>query len=340
MLPSVLDLCADVGDTPVRTAAVRYRGHTGEVLLKQESANPTGSVKDRTAAGLLRALDRVETLRPGTVVVESTSGNLGMALARLLTALDCRLIAVVDPKTPEPTRRALAAAGAELRMVTEPDGFGGYLITRLRAVAELRRAHPGHRWTDQYGNPANPLIHQETTGPEIVRQGGPALDAVYVAVSTGGTLAGVSAHLRDRAAGVRMVAVDLRGSMAVGPAAGTRRLIPGIGASRPSSFLRPGSYDRAVPVADADAIAMCRILAADTGLTVGGSTGCVLAACVQDLPTGYARRPLCLCPDDGTKYADTLYDDGWLRRGGVLADVQESIARFRRDDLAYRLEPR
>ncbi|GAA0421642.1 hypothetical protein Acor_52410 [Acrocarpospora corrugata] len=327
------------------TVQVKSRGRIRHLLLKRESFNPTGSVKDRTALGLLRALDAREELRPGSVVVESTSGNLGLALAHLLDSLDCRLIAVVDPKTPEATLRQLSAAGVQLHWVDVPDGHGGYLLSRLEAVAELRRKNTGYRWTNQYGNPANPLIHQQTTGPEIVAQGGRELDAVYVAVSTGGTLAGIAAHIRPLRRPIRLVAVDAAASLATTGAVDldrrpgmtrTSRLVPGIGASRPSSFLRSDSYDRAVAVTDAMAIATARIFLEDTGIGLGGSAGSVVSACVHDLAEpGAPRLPLCLAADDADKYAATLYDDGWLTKMDLLHEVTETISRFRSDGLEF-----
>jgi N-(2-amino-2-carboxyethyl)-L-glutamate synthase len=332
------ELYADLSVTPVSRITVEYRGETHQILLKHECQHPTGSVKARTAVGLLRVMDRMRPLQPGTVVVESTSGNLGLALARLLIPRGCRLIAVIDPKTPEATKAALADDGVELRCVTELDDLGGYLLTRLRAVRELCEANPSYRQPDQYNNPANPLIHRLTTGPEIVAQGGEDLDTVYVAVSSGGTLAGVGAHLRSLARRVRLVAVDLAASQVTGPARACRgrRLIPDIGASRPSAFLREDSYDDAVAVGDADAIALCQVFHTDTGVRLGGSTGCVLYACVCDLASQRPpRQPLCLCADDGDKYAESLYDGRWLAQAGILEEVAESIGRLRGDGLAF-----
>ncbi|WP_066950904.1 pyridoxal-phosphate dependent enzyme [Microtetraspora fusca] len=324
--------------TPVALLRVSLRGRTHGVLLKLESGNPTGSIKDRTAAGLLMALDRTRPLTPGTVVVESTSGNLGLGLARLLAHLDCRFIAVLDPNTPRATRRALAASGAELHDVDRPDGRGGYLLTRLQAVRRLLEENPGYRWTDQYDNPANPQVHRETTGPEIARQGGPELDAVYIAVSTGGTLAGVAAHLHGLGRGVRVVAVDAEGSLATGPAAGPR-LISGIGASRRSLFLTPGTYDDAHRIPDGEAIALCRMVRADTGLGLGGSSGSVVAACLRDLGSpGPPRHPLCLCADAGDTYADTLYDAGWLARNRLAEATAEAEEKLRAEGVRFHLE--
>ncbi|SNT48553.1 cysteine synthase A [Asanoa hainanensis] len=336
-----------IAPTPVSELGITLRGSRHRLLLKHECHNPSGSVKDRTAIGLLRALDRARPLRPGTTVVESTSGNLGIALATQLARLDCHLIAVIDPKTPLVTRQTLLAAGASIRLVDEPDGQGGYLMNRLSTVRELCRRNPRYRWTNQYENPANPDIHAQTTAPEILRQGGPDLDAVYVAVSTGGTIAGIARHIRPRNGGVRLIAVDADPSLATAgpdlggqPAGGSprARAVPGIGASRRSSFLVADSFDRRATVRDPDAIAMCRILRADTGVGVGGSTGFVLRACVADLAGAEPfRLPLCLSPDDASKYEDTVYDDRWLDHVGLTDSVGRAVDRLRADGLTIEL---
>jgi cysteine synthase len=230
------------------------------------------------------------------------------------------LVAVVDAHTPASTVSALRAAGAEVVVVEEPDERGGYLLNRLRTVQRLCAENPHYRWVNQYENPANPLAHEHSTGPEILDQGGPALDGVYVAVSTGGTLAGVSRHLRGRAPHVRIVAVDAQGSLATGGPSG-RRLLPGIGAGRPSSFLTPSAYDCVHRVPDVDAIAVCRQVHAKTGLAVGGSSGSVLMACFTEVAAGIVSAPLCLLPDGGDRYRDTIYDDRWLERQGLLGQV-------------------
>ncbi|MFI1016470.1 pyridoxal-phosphate dependent enzyme [Streptomyces sp. NPDC020965] len=306
-------------------------------MLKHESLNPTGSIKDRTATGLLVDIDRLKPLTPGTVIVESTSGNLGLALARLVRLLDCNFIAVIDERTPRPTRDSLTASGVELYFVDEPDGQGGYLLSRLKAVRELCLANPDYRWTNQYHNAANPLIHEQTTGPEIARQGGAELDAVYVAVSTGGTLAGISAHLRSVAPNIRIVAVDSTGSLVTGGVGG-QRLIAGLGASRASSFLTDGAYDVAARISPAAGVAACRAFFEDTGIALGGSSGSVLRGYLDDLDQGlFPRRALCLCPDDGSKYLGTLYDDGWLDTVHIAEAVHGAISRLRADGLRFRV---
>lgn len=323
--------------TPVMGIEMTHRGRTSRVLLKLESFGTTGSVKDRTALGLVSALQRQQPLAPGTVIVESTSGNLGLALARLLRRLDCRFVAVIDPKTPAATRAALRAVDAELCLVDEPDEHGGYLLNRLRRVRKLCADDPAIRWTNQYDNPANPAAHRLTTGPEIVRQAGPDLDAVYIAVSTGGTLAGVSAYLRVVNSAIRIVAVDSEGSQVTRTSSGPERLIPGIGSSRKSSFLRPGSYDHAIQANAAEIVAVCRLFRGETGIALGGSSGGVVSAMLADLDAGLAGvRPVGLCADGGAKYTATIYDDAWIERVGMTKPVNERIHRLNADGVTFR----
>ena len=323
--------------TPTLTAVFEYQEMRGKFLLKLESENITGSIKDRTAGGLILMLEREKPLTPGSVVIESTSGNLGIAMAALLRQIDCRCIAVIDPRTPAATRERLSQWGAETVLIEEPDQYGGYLVSRLREVARLRDANPEYRWPDQYRNQANPRIHQLTTGREIAEQGGPGCDGVYVAVSTGGTLAGVSAYLRRHRPDLHIVAVDAVGSQAITDSAG-RRLVPGIGSSLRSSFLNPTCYDDFATVGAAESFALCRILRDDLKLTVGGSSGSVLYAMVTRARRRATSFPMCLCPDEGTKYLDTFYSDRWLADIGLLDETTAAIDRLRSDGLSFGLE--
>lgn len=314
-------------------------GHTSRVLrIKLEQTNPTGSVKYRTAIGLVAALDADEALRPGTRVVESTSGNLGIALARVLGDLGCHLIAVVDPKVPEGARDLLAGSGASVVEVTEPDARGGYLLTRLEKVRELLDDDPDLRWTNQYSNRANPEVHRATLAREIVAQTAGAVDAVLVAVSTGGTLAGISEALRVSSPAARIYAVDVKGSIVTSDVAHPH-LLTGVGATRRSSFLRPGHYDGALRVADVEAIACCRMLALDTGLALGGSSGAIVAAFTAALGSrlAHARCPVAVMPDGGDRYLATIYDDRWLGARGALEDVASATRAARREGVGFQL---
>lgn len=338
---TVAELAAQIQPTPITMVRARYRGRSCRIRLKRECELPTGSIKFRTAVGLLTEAANQAPLTPGTVVVESTSGGLGRAMAHVLGPLGCEFVAVIDPKTPSATRRQLETAGATVHCVSERDDYGGYLLTRLRFIADLCASHPEYRWTNQYRNPANPRIHEATTAPEILAQGGPGLDALYIAVSTGGTLAGIAAHIRAAAgenSPVRIVAVDAAGSQALTAQPCLPRVVPGIGSSRRALHLGAASHDRAVHVPDVAAIATCLLFAEDTGIRLGGSSGHVLRACVDDIGGAAPPvSPLCLCADDGERYADTVYDRGWLAAAGLSRDVDTDMRRLRRAGLSFQL---
>jgi cysteine synthase A len=328
-------------NTPLRGLWIRRGRSIRRVWLKLETHNPTGSIKYRTALGLLAALDAQGLLRPGTRVVESTSGNLGLALAGLLARLDCQLVAVVDPKLPSPVRELLLAEGAELVTVHDRDSYGGYLLTRLAKVRELRRADPQLRWTDQYNSPANPAAHRQSIAAELVNQTRGKVDAVLAAVSTGGTLVGLSEGLRAAVPRARVFAVDVRGSLAT-LSKGHAHLLTGIGATRTSSFLRRHHYDHALRVLDTEAFAYCRMLQGDTGLALGGSSGAVLAAFVSSLdgPLGGSRHPVVVVADGGDNYRTTFYDERWLADHDALERVQAAEAAARCQGVSFELEDR
>jgi cysteine synthase A len=287
--------------------------------LKLEAFNRFGSIKARTAYGLIDSLEQQGRLRPGVRIVESTSGNLGVALAGIAAERGYRFTAVVDPRTAPALLDAMAELGADLDLVTEADGVGGYLISRLRRVRELTAGRTDRIWPDQYGNPVNPATHELTTAPELDRQAGDAMDAVFVAVSTGGTLAGIGRYLREHRPACRVVGVDVPGSVVFGGQPG-RRVLTGIGASVPSQFLRSWMYDERIEIDPADALAACRRLAGQTGIELGGSGGAVLAACLRYLQAHpEIRHPVCLCPDSGASYRQTIFNDNWLHANGLEA---------------------
>lgn len=324
---------ARIGGTPVMPVGVPLRRGGGggrsvaSVLLKLEAANPGGSIKARTAYALIRSLESNGRLRPGQRIVESTSGNLGLALAEIAQELGYGFVAVVDPKASRSTLDRLLSLGAEVELVSERDATGGFLLTRLARVRALLERDRGLAWTDQYRNPANPRVHFEQTGPEVLRQcGRPA--AVFVAVSTGGTLAGVGRYCKAVSPGTAVVGVDVHGSRVFGSVT-SPRLLNGIGSSQPSAFLRTEHYDAVELVTDVEAIGACHAARDQLGLSLGGSSGAVLAACVRWL-TRRAEAGLppadgpvvCLCPDDATKYAETIYNPAWLVRHRVpLSDL-------------------
>lgn len=313
-------------ETPVVDIALKIGSRWRKVGLKLEAHNPSGSIKYRTACGLITELEASGRLAPGVPLVESTSGNLGVALAFLSQARGYRFTAVTDPKTDPAILEHMRSMGAVVISVTEPDEAGGYLLSRLAMVRRMLAEDQAWVWPNQYENPANPQIHFSATAPEVCRQR-PGLDAVFIAASTGGTLAGVGRYLKSASPSVRVVGVDIRGSRVFGHPSG-KRLITGIGSSRPSLFLRPGDYDDVVIVDDQEAITACHSLQDNLGIGLGGSAGAVVAACARYLKEHpEIAQPVCVCPDGRVNYVNTLYDPGWLAEHGLDAGVNlESVA--------------
>ena len=292
-------------------------GKNRNVYLKLESENPGGSIKDRTALSLLRGLEDAGQLNPGGRLIESSSGNLAIGLAMISRLRGYRFTAVVDPKVCREKMRKLDELGADTIMVDTLDETGGYLLSRLARIRELLAEDPGLLWTNQYSNTANPGAHYSGTAPEIFQQMERRVDAIFVAVSTGGTLAGIGRFFREASPGTRIVAVDTRGSVALGGSPGLRKLT-GIGSSRRSEFVDDGLYDELIYIEDSAAFAFCRALDAATGIKVGGSSGACLAACARYLQVhNKAERTVCICPDSGEHYASTIFSDPWLARNGL-----------------------
>lgn len=332
-ISSIARVDVEVGNTPTREISITVGGLEVVVGLKLEGENPFGSIKDRVAVSLLDDLERRGLLKPGGIVVESTSGNLGVGLAHTCPMKKVKFIAVIDPKTTEENIVKLVRAGAEIELVRRKDKTGGYLLTRLRRVKELCRKYPAAVWPNQYGNPANPRAHFLTTGPELFWQMRGRLDAVFIPVSTCGTLDGVSRYFRNASPATRIIAVDAFGSVAITGTPGPRKLT-GIGSSKRSEFLKEGSFDDIIFVDDADAFAYCNALYDATTIKVGGSSGAALAACVKYLGRSNAniRRVACLCPDRGDNYESTIYNCRWMLANGfnsTSADARNALVELR-----------
>ncbi|MCF6312011.1 MAG: pyridoxal-phosphate dependent enzyme [Verrucomicrobiales bacterium] len=306
-----------IGDTPNRRIRLLIGGRYRDVHLKLEGHNPGGSVKDRTAFSLLKSLEVTGQLREGGRLIESSSGNLAISLAMLARDRGYQFTAVIDPSVTAENMRRLQALGAETRIVESPDQTGGYLLNRLALVRKLLVEDPGLVWTNQYSNAANPEAHYLGTAPEIQRQMANKVDAVFVAVSTGGTLAGIGRFFRETSPDTRIIAVDVRGSAALGGSLGVRK-VTGIGSGRRSEFVSPEQYDEILYVGDCEAFAFCRTLNDATGIKVGGSSGAVLAACSQYLQThDKVERVVCICADCGEHYASTIFSNSWLALNGL-----------------------
>lgn len=315
-LPQMHRLARTLGNTPLEPLSLIVNGVRRTIHLKLEGANPTGSAKDRTAKGLLQDLEERGLLLHNSTLVESTSGNLGVALSFLCKVRGYSFIAVVDPKTTQENIEKMHLLGAQIDLVKEPDESGGYLLSRLERVRDLCKRSQRYVWPNQYASLANPTIHYTDTGPEIYRQMHGKVDALFIAVSTGGTLAGVSRYFREVSPATWIIGVDAHGSIIFGTPPGAR-LLTGIGSSRRSSFITRDSYDEYMQAHDEEAFAFCRALSERAGLHLGGSSGAVLAMCSRYLQTHpEAEHVVCLCADHGANYASSIYSDTWMLEHG------------------------
>ncbi len=280
------------------------------VHLKLEGFSVSGSIKIKAALRMIEDLEREGRLGPGRAVVESSSGNLGLALSVVCAIRGYRFTCISDPNISPQTARLIEAYGARLIVVRQRDENGGFLGSRLRLIREMLARDADLVWLNQYANPGNIEAHVLSTGPAILKQF-PAPDYVFVGAGTTGTLGGVSRHLRRHAPHARIVAVDSVGSVTFGTPAGPRH-IPGLGTSEPPEIRRHASFDDLVMVPEDDAVQACHALARQ-GLLLGGSSGTVLAGIRQ-----YAAKiaadacVVAISPDLGDRYVDTVYNPDWV----------------------------
>ncbi|MFC3898435.1 2,3-diaminopropionate biosynthesis protein SbnA [Lentzea rhizosphaerae] len=292
---------------------VDLHGIVGHHLhLKCEGLNLAGSIKLKAAAGMVDAAEASGLLRPGHTLVESSSGNLGVALSMIAAHRGYRFVCVTDTRCTEPSVRMMRALGARVEVVSRPTADGGLLGARLDRVRELCAADDSYVWLNQYANEGNWRAHYANTAPQILKQF-PDLGLLFVGAGTTGTLMGCARFFRDEGLPVTVVAVDAVGSVTFGgePA---RRLVPGLGTSRRPEILDPSCVDDVVHVAEPDTIRACHRLAAH-GFLFGGSTGTVVAGALRWLARNGGsedRTAVLIAPDLGERYLGSVYDENWL----------------------------
>ncbi len=325
--PPVDGILAAIGETPL-VALRRYLGMPEiEVWAKLEAANPGGSAKDRPAARMvLDALD-AGVIGPGSTIIESTSGNMGVGLAQACRYHGLRLVCVVDSRAHERNVRTLRAFGADVRVVARPDPETGDLLkARLNLVAHLLETTPDSYWPNQYANASNPAAHAAGTMREIDEALDGDLDYVFVATSTTGTLRGCQDYLRAHGRATRLVAVDAVGSALFGGVRATRQ-VPGFGAGVETALSHSANYDVLVRVRDLDCVVGCRRLVEREAILAGGSSGAVAMALESLAPTmAEGSRCALILPDGGDGYLGTIYDDDWVSQ--TLACAPDELARL------------
>ena len=275
-----------------------------DLLAKLERQNPAGSAKDRAALYMIRDAEAKGALAPGGMIIEPTSGNTGIGIAALAAVLGYRAVIVMPDSMSVERVKLIAAYGAEVVLTSGAEGMSG----AVAKAEELRAANPGSVIAGQFENPANPLAHYETTGPEIWDDAEGRVDAFVAGVGTGGTITGVGRFLREKNPGVRIVAVEPAGSPLLSEGRSGAHAIQGIGANFVPEALDTSVYDEIIAVSDEDALESMRALARTEGLLAGVSSGAAAWAAreVAKRPEFAGKRVVCLLPDTGERYLSVL----------------------------------
>ncbi|BAZ30356.1 cysteine synthase [Cylindrospermum sp. NIES-4074] len=317
------DVAADVTQALGNVPIVRLRNISpvcleSECLLKLESCNPGGSIKEKNAVYLINHAEEEGLLAPGGTIIESSSGNFGVGLAMVGAARGYRVIIVVDAKTAPPFRRMLQAYGAELVDVPlhEADESGSMQKARMKRAQELAATIPRSWYPCQHLNPLNFEAHSYYTGREIAAHFSSGLDAVVVGVSTAGQIMGIAHYLLPRFPGLQIVGVDVEGSVIMGTPPQPYKMT-GIGLSFFPPNLDLSLLSRAYVVPESLAYSVCHTLARREGLLLGASTGAIVAGGLHlARELGPNARILMINPDRGDRYLETVYDANWLAHNG------------------------
>ncbi|WP_437283000.1 pyridoxal-phosphate dependent enzyme [Sorangium sp. So ce375] len=317
---------ATIGNTPTIQLEQIGKGQRAKLYAKLEFLNPGGSLKDRPALAMLTSALAEGRIKPGGLIIESSSGNMGIGLAQAARFFRLRFICVIDIKTTISNIRILEALGAEVELIQEPHPeTGEFLDARKFRVAQLLAQNPGAFWPNQYENQANVDSHCSSTAPELVASLGRPPDYVLVATSTCGTLGGFQKFLTGICAHTQIIAVDAEGSALFGPPA-PGRSIPGLGSA---SKARLASVDSLLIdyVSTQDCVTGAHLLAQREAILVGGSSGGVIVSALR-----LARRVrvgasvAMILPDRGERYLDTIFNRQWL--AVHCADLEKRMEEF------------
>ncbi len=332
---SVLEL---IGNTPL-VEVTRLDTGPCRLFLKLEHQNPGGSIKDRIALKMVERAESEQKIRPGGLLVEATAGNTGLALALVAAVKGYRLLIVVPDKMSQEKIFHLRAMGAEVVM-TRSDVTQGHAEYYQDRAAAIARATPGAFYVNQFANPANPLAHEESTGPEIWEQMQHAVDAVVAGVGTGGTLTGLSRFFARASPQTEMVLADPAGSIlaeyvrshSLSKEVGSW-MVEGIG----EDFIPPvcdlARVKKAYSIPDAEAFAVCRELLLKEAVLAGTSSGTLIAAALRYCREQAApRRVVSFVCDSGNKYLSKVYNDYWMLDHGFIerdthGDLRDLISR-------------
>ncbi|GAA4115584.1 2,3-diaminopropionate biosynthesis protein SbnA [Aquimarina addita] len=302
-----------VGNTPVVSLPVTNEPNLN-VFAKLEFYNPTGSVKDRAARYIISRLLNENTINKDTTLVESSSGNFGVALSAYAKLYGLKFICVIDKTTLPVNEMLIRLQGAEVIRITEPDDHGGYLMNRIKKVKEIIESTENVYWINQYANPLNAQAYYNSLGIEICLEAPrQKIDYLFMGISSGGTITGVSQRVRENYPKAKIVAVDVEGSIIFGGKA-YKRFIPGIGSSMKPKILENAVIDDVVYVNEDETIDSCHELLEKHNLYAGGSSGSVYAGIKKYFKENKVDSQvniMCVFADSGERYITTIYNDQW-----------------------------
>ncbi len=294
-----------IGKTPLLelTHIEKALGLKAKILAKLEYLNPAGSVKDRVAKAMIDDAEEKGLLKPGSVIIEPTSGNTGIGLAAVAAARGYRIIIVMPDTMSVERRQLMKAYGAELVLSEGAKGMKG----AIAKADELAASIPGSFIPGQFVNPANPKAHFETTGPEIYADTDGGVDIFVAGVGTGGTITGVGEYLKSKKPEVKVVAVEPATSPVLSKGTAGAHKIQGIGAGFVPKVLDTGVYDEIIPVANEDAFAVGKQIGKAEGVLVGISSGAAAWAAIElaKRPENEGKTIVVLLPDTGDRYLST-----------------------------------
>ena len=294
-----------IGKTPLLelTHIEKNLGLKAKVLAKLEYFNPAGSVKDRVAKAMIDDAEEKGLLKPGSVIIEPTSGNTGIGLAAVAAARGYRIIIVMPDTMSVERRQLMKAYGAELVLSEGAKGMKG----AIAKADELAASIPGSFIPGQFVNPANPKAHFETTGPEIYADTDGKVDIFVAGVGTGGTITGVGEYLKSKNPEIKVVAVEPATSPVLSKGTAGAHKIQGIGAGFVPKVLDTGVYDEIIPVANEDAFAVGKQIGKAEGVLVGISSGAAAWAAIElaKRPENEGKTIVVLLPDTGDRYLST-----------------------------------
>ena len=294
-----------IGATPLVELAnyARARGLAATLLGKLELCNPSGSVKDRAARAMIADAEARGALRPGSVIIEPTSGNTGIGLAAIAASRGYRIVLTMPETMSVERRKLLEAYGAELVLTEGAKGMQG----AIAKAEELAAQTPNSFVPGQFSNPANPAAHRATTGPEIWAATGGAVDLFVAGVGTGGTISGAGGYLKEQNPCIRVVAVEPAASPVLSGGAAGPHGIQGIGAGFVPKTLNTDIYDEIITVTDEDAFQTARLIAQTEGLLVGVSSGAAVWAATRlaQRPESAGKVIAIVLPDTGERYLST-----------------------------------